>query len=208
MNGLIDEHKIEAEARIRSQKFYKRENDKSFDEYYERLLMEKNPYAMKLQGMTRKELEDEYIKKSEEIAKLPPSPVKVRKRTTKDGLTTINETLIIHEGNYLKTQLGLIEAALRKKNIESEKEKEQSTNEKKQQTIDQDDLIDKFRNACLRINLVKGKTIPPEILYKIGIDICPNGMPSQKKFKSGNKLYHKLRQYASLTEYKKKKEIT
>lgn len=69
---------------------------------------------------------------------------------------------------------------------------------------DQDDLIDKFRLECERKGLQKGKSIRNNDLYEIGIKLIPDKMPKEKiLFKSGNKAYHILREYASRTKYKK-----
>ncbi len=74
--------------------------------------------------------------------------------------------------------------------------------------IDQDDFIDKFKTACEKRHLVKGKTIPAVVLHNIGLELCPSDMPSKEEFKDKNPMYHKLRQYASLTGYKKKRKQT
>jgi hypothetical protein len=74
--------------------------------------------------------------------------------------------------------------------------------------IDQDNYIDKFKNACVKRNLVKGKTIPVDILYDIAVEIGMKNMLPKKKFKDGNANYAKARVYAAETNYKKKRRKT
>ncbi len=115
-------------------------------------------------------------------------------KTYLDKIIEIVEGWFISNGMEIpiKNQLEINE------NIKSEPEKSELNK------VDQVDFIDKFRAACRDKKLTKGNSIPVEVLYQIGKEICFNEMPkSIKTFKDGNKIYHKLRQYASITEYKK-----
>jgi hypothetical protein len=77
---------------------------------------------------------------------------------------------------------------------------------KKEQSVDQDDMIDKFRAACEKRNLAKYKTIPSEVLHTISKEVGFKDLPTLKQFKNGNPAYHEARQYASLTQYAKKRK--
>jgi hypothetical protein len=111
MEDLIKEFKLEIEAIKRSQNAYKKINEMRMDNYLKKLLSDGNPYAKKLLKMSSKGLEKAYIKKSEEIAKLPEPPTEFREKTVKKG--------------YLITQLYLIGAMLRKRKIKQELRKNQ-----------------------------------------------------------------------------------
>ncbi|MBI3195388.1 MAG: hypothetical protein HYZ34_13130 [Ignavibacteriae bacterium] len=110
------EFEIETEALIRSQKYFAKQADEWYDKYYEQLLDKGDAYVKKLSRMSFGELEEEYIKKSEEVAKLPPSPVEVQKRVKKEGIIIWRQTRRITKGNYLRTQLFLIGVAIKKNN--------------------------------------------------------------------------------------------
>lgn len=80
-------------------------------------------------------------------------------------------------------------------------EKEKNDNGPK---IDQESLIDKFKEECKKRQLVLYKTIPIKTLYEIAkkIGMKVGGL---EEFKSRERNYQIARQYASLCLYKRKK---
>ena len=91
-----------------------------------------------------------------------------------------------------KSKTGLI--------IEGEKERKKTSDE----SPEQDTLIEKFQRECENRKLQKGKTIPREILFEIAKAIGKK-VNKIEDFKSGEKNYQIMRQYASLLKYKRKK---
>ena len=77
-----------------------------------------SPEQKKLLEMSLNALEKEYIKKSEEVAKLPEPLTEVREKTVKKGFIREIQTVRIRKESYLKTQLYLIGAMLRKRKRE------------------------------------------------------------------------------------------
>ena len=69
---------------------------------------------------------------------------------------------------------------------------------------DQDSMIEKFKQICINRKLKKGKTIPRKLLYEIGMELSL-GMPAFNDFKSGEKYYQELREYASRLGFKNKR---
>lgn len=141
MGDLLKEYEIETEARKRTQKHYRREKEEWFDTYYDKLLKEGNPYVKRLSKMSLDELEEEYIAKSVEVAKLPPAPVEKRERVAK-GAVTVIQRLHIRKGSYLETQLWLVGAAIRR----SKKQRVLWTKQKQEWVFEMKKLYDKNPN--------------------------------------------------------------
>ena len=97
MEDLIKEFEFEMEAKKRSQHAYKKINETKMDNYLEKLLSDGNPYTKKLLEMSLNALEKEYIKKSEEVAKLPEPPTEVREKTVKKGFIREIQTVRIRK---------------------------------------------------------------------------------------------------------------
>jgi len=76
--------------------------------------------------------------------------------------------------------------------------------ESKNRIADQDELIEKFRKACLARGLKKGKTIPLKVLIEIAKEIGISGAESAEAFRPGTSAYHVAREYASRLGYKRK----
>ena len=109
-------------------------------------------------------------------------------------ITKVRE-LVNYEIEYLDKILEI------KKDNKLDERPKNSTEIKK---VDQDTLIEKFQKECIRRNLQKGKTIPNKILYEIAKVIEVN-VGTFDAFKSGDKSYHIVREFASRFGYKRKK---
>ncbi len=105
--------------------------------------------------------------------------------------------LVNYEIEYLEKILGI-------KKDKKREEKEKSDESIEIKSLEQDTFIEKFQQECVRRKLVKGKTIPNLILYEItkaiGIKVG-----AYDTFKSGDKAYHEVREFASRFGYKRKK---
>ena len=81
-------------------------------------------------------------------------------------------------------------------------------NDDTREVIEQDDAIDKFVSECERRKLKKGKTIPLDVYYEIGMKIFPERMPLVKNFRDGESTYRILHTYGSMKGDKKKRRET
>lgn len=130
-------------------------------------------------------------------------------------LKKVNE-LVGYEVEYLERILHITnskkqidkkqELELSSEQIVEEVVKENGIEERRQIIIDQDSLIEKFKNECEKRKLQKGKTIPPEILYEIAMAIGFK-VPKIEEFKAGEKFYQESREYASRLGYKKRRRM-
>jgi hypothetical protein len=97
-----------------------------------------------------------------------------------------------------------IEIEYREMNGKTDLEKN-NEQRKQNQKIEQDLIIEKFGNYFRQYDLVKGKSIPNEILHEISMKILSATPKELENFKTGDSTYQVARQYASVLGYKRKR---